>query len=90
MNESLFADHGLDYFNKEENNFDKHIVRKGIFIEDEDDGLEEILLTLCGKFKWNESEPNLGKFDHDWFKEWLQSDGCKTCYEVLIFGETDF
>jgi hypothetical protein len=62
-----------------------HIVRKGIFMEDGDVEIDDIVLTLCGLFHYG--EPNMSEFDVDWYNSWTETGACEQCFAILVSDE---
>lgn len=79
INEKLFVIQGTSYF--EITDVGTHIVRKGIFMEDGDVEVEDILLTLCYKYTYD-SDPDMGRFDQEWHEGWIKFGGCEKCLQI--------
>lgn len=80
--EELFIDQGSNYFNNKDADNNVHIVRKGYYMEDGDVQIDDILLTLCMKYVWNDN-PEMGEFDEEWQNKWIEWGGCKQCFANL-------
>ncbi len=79
IDEKIFLIQGENFF---ENDIAMHMVRMGIFMETDQTQLENILLTLCGKFTYD--DPDIpGYLDDHWFNDWFKIGGCETCFENL-------
>lgn len=84
---NYFVDQGglwQDFSRLEENI--THIVRKGIFMEDGDVAVEDVILSLCGLYHFSD-ENVVGEFDIDWFNAWVETGACEKCFEVITKRE---
>ncbi len=80
---NYFVDQGSlwqDYSRLDENI--THIVRKGIFMQDEDNAVEEIVITLCGMYHYTDDKI-IGEFDVDWYNAWVETGACEKCFNVI-------
>lgn len=68
-----------DYSRLEENI--THIVRKGIFIQDDENDVDDIVLSLCGMYHYG--EPNMEEFDIDWYNSWVETGACEKCFDII-------
>lgn len=83
---NYFVDQGQlwhDYSRLEENM--THIVRKGIFMQDDDTGVDDIVLSLCGMYHYG--EPSMEEFDIDWLNSWVETGACEKCFGVITKRE---
>jgi hypothetical protein len=58
-----------------------HVVRKGIFMQDDNSDVEEIVITLCGLYHYG--EPSMEEFDADWYNAWVETGACEECFSVI-------
>ena len=76
IDETIFLIQGENFF---ENDIAMHMVRKGIFMETDETQLDDILLTLCGRYVY-EDEPDIpGYLNDEWFNDWSELGGCEIC-----------
>ncbi len=80
IDEKIFLIQGENFF---ENDITMHMVKKGIFMETDETQLEDILLTLCGRYVYDDEPDIPGHLDNDWFNDWFKFGGCEACYENL-------
>ncbi len=81
IDEKIFLIQGENFF---DDDIDMHMVRKGIFIETNETQLDDILLTLCGRYVY-EDEPDIpGYLNEDWFNDWDGHGGCELCFNNLL------
>lgn len=79
---NYFVDQGAlwrDYSRLEENI--THIVRKGIFIQDDENEVADIILSLCGMYLYR--EPNMREFSIDWYNSWVEIEACEKCFGII-------
>lgn len=59
-----------------------HIVRKGIFMADEQNEVEDVLITLCRKLAYDDEPDIPGELDDEWIEDWFDMGGCNYCIEI--------
>ena len=80
---NYFVDQGSlwrDYSRLEENI--THIVRKGVFMQDDETGVEDIVLSLCGMYHYTDDKI-MGEFDIDWYNSWVEIGACEKCFNII-------
>lgn len=80
IDEKLFVIQGENFF---ESDIDVHVVKKGVFIRDDETQVEDVLLTLCGKYVFDDEPDVPGHFDENWFNNWFDLGGCEICHANL-------
>ena len=84
---NYFVDQGIlwqDHSRLEENI--THIIRKGIFMQDDDVQVDDIVLSLCGMYHYSDSNI-MGEFDIDWYNSWNETGACEKCFGILVGRE---
>ena len=79
---NYFVDQGVlwhNYSRLDENI--THIVRKGVFMQDDETGVEDIILSLCGMYLYR--EPNLREFNIEWYNSWVETEACEKCFGIV-------
>jgi len=70
------------YLNDPDTDVEKHIVYKGIFMEEHSNEHESILLTVCGKYAWFET-PKHQEYDLEVADIWDEIGGCEACKNAV-------
>jgi len=76
MLEQYYVIQGENYFN---NNTEIHLVRKGMFLADNETQMEDVLLTFCGMYVYHD-DPDVPGSSADWLDDWHSLGGCEDCY----------
>ena len=59
-----------------------HIVRKGVFIQDDENDVEEVVMSLCGLYHFTYYTIT-GKLNVDWYNSWVETEACEKCFGII-------
>jgi hypothetical protein len=77
IDEELYVIQGENFF---KDGIDIHLVRKGMFLAQDETQMEDILLTFCGLFAYDD-DPDIPGTADEWLDDWIRFGGCEICYE---------
>lgn len=61
------------------NNLDIHLVRKGMFLAQNETQMEDVLLTFCKRYVYDD-DPDIPGTANEWLENWFNLGGCEECY----------
>lgn len=74
--EQYYVIQGENFF---KDNIDMHLVRKGMFLAYNETQMEDVLLTFCKLYTYDDS-PDISGTADDWLDDWFNLGGCEECY----------